>query len=65
VHVDSSTAGRAEWWTVTGTDNGDAAEGCVDVELCHGTALPYVREAVLDEWKRNLPWFLSSALESR
>lgn len=28
-----------EGWTVAGAEDGYAAEGCVDVELAHGTPL--------------------------
>jgi hypothetical protein len=39
VEIDCSRACFAEGWAVPGTEDGYAAEGCVDVELCQGTAL--------------------------
>ena len=39
VKVDHSRAGWLEGWAVARTKDSYAAECCVDVELCHGTAL--------------------------
>jgi len=39
VEVDSSSAGWSKGRAIAGTEDGYAAKGCVDVELCHGTGL--------------------------
>jgi hypothetical protein len=39
VEVDGSGARGTEGWAITRTKDSYAAESCIDVELCHGTAL--------------------------
>ena len=48
VEVDYSRAGWSERWAVAGTKDSYATKSCVDVELCYGTALAFIRDC--NEW---------------